>query len=84
MTPREWCLLEDGAADHIEQEERRRAYWMAWHITATTGKVMQPAQLLGEDNEAHTESSTAAEQRAATRKHKALMRTIARRQKKGN
>jgi hypothetical protein len=77
MTPREWCLLEDGHAEAAMERERRIAYWMSLHLTAATGQITHPWQLLGEEQPADTEVISASELSAHEAEYDAMMRKIA-------
>jgi hypothetical protein len=83
MTPREWCLLEEGAAERIEFQDRRIAKWLSPLLSATAGQVITPAQLLGKPEPEDTENKAASSPREAERKYKSMMRKIAKAAKKG-
>ena len=83
MTPREWCLLEDGAAETQKIQDRRIAWWLSPLLSATAGEVIQPWQLLGEERPKDNQDKPASDRRAAERRYKAMMRKIAKQNQKG-
>jgi len=96
MTPREWCLLEDGAAEAEQRYLRIATRMLSPLISATAGQSFPPSsvaaaagmgliasQLLDEEKSSDTANSGVSAQRAAARRYKVMMRKIARRAKKG-
>jgi hypothetical protein len=77
--------MEDGAADAIQSQDRRIAYWMSWHLSATSGSVVQPWQLLGEEKPPDTEGDGTASNthmRAMQKRYEAMMRKAKREKRK--
>jgi hypothetical protein len=81
MTPCEWHLLQEGHVVRERQRNRQIASWLSPLISATAGKVITAAQLLGEEVADESSDSPRA-LAAAERKLNAKLRAIDKRNKK--